>query len=111
MHTSSHASSAHATLLLLFGTWDGFKGDLLTGERFIGLMDYIFAMGVRVEVRVKVGREICNVSDLGIELGDGVCVFERVPPDQPCPSAKEADRFTRSILQMHAHTQGCHDYV
>ena len=28
------------------------------------------------------------MSDPGIELGDGVCDFEKVPPDQLCPSAK-----------------------
>ena len=28
------------------------------------------------------------MSDLGTELGDGVCDFEKVPPDQLCSSAK-----------------------
>ena len=28
------------------------------------------------------------VSDLGIELGDGVCDFEKAPPDQLRPNAK-----------------------
>ena len=41
-----------------------------------------------VRVRVRVRREFVNMSDLGIELGDGVCDFEKVPPDQLCPSAK-----------------------
>ena len=29
-----------------------------------------------------------KVFDPGIELGDSVCDFEKVPPDQLCPSAK-----------------------
>ena len=53
---------------------------------------------VRERFRVRVRRVIFNVSDPGIELGDSVCDFEKVLPDQLCPSAlKEADRFTRSI--------------
>ena len=29
------------------------------------------------------------VSNAEIELGDGVCDFEKVPPDQLCPSARK----------------------
>ena len=43
------------------------------------------------------------MSDLGIELGDGVCDFEKVPPAQLCPSAKKKlagshGQFRGSIL-------------
>ena len=41
----------------------------------------LFRFGVRVRVR----RDFFNVSDPGIELGDGVCDFEKVLPDQLCP--------------------------
>ena len=53
------------------------------------------------------------MNDPGIELDDGVCDFEKVLPDQlrPAQALKEADRFTPPIPRIHAHTQGCHDYV
>ena len=34
---------------------------------------------------VRVGREVLNVNDPGIEVGAGVCDFEKVPPDQLDP--------------------------
>ena len=37
---------------------------------------------------VRVMRGAFNVNDLGIELGDGVCDFEKLLPNQLCPSAK-----------------------
>ena len=39
-------------------------------------------------LRVRARREVFNVNDSGIEPGDGVGDFEKVPPDQLCPSAK-----------------------
>ena len=61
---------------------------------------------VRVRVRIRVRREVINVNDPEIGLGDHVCDFEKVPPDQLCPSAKKTTRFTHSIPRIHAHAQG-----
>ena len=38
------------------------------------------------------------MSDPGIELGDGVCDFEKVPPDKLYPSAKK--RLTRVKVRV-----------
>ena len=49
------------------------------------------ALALELELGLGLGlglgllRENFNVSDPGIELSDGVCDFEKVPPDQLCP--------------------------
>ena len=47
---------------------------------------------VRVGVRVRVRIEVCNVNDPGIELGGGVCDFQKVLPEQLCPRAKRDEQ-------------------
>ena len=44
-------------------------------------------VGVTASYSVRDRREV-EVSDPRIELGDGVCDLEKVPPDQIDPSAK-----------------------
>ena len=50
------------------------------------LIDFLLAVPFLGRVRAR--REVSNMTDAGIELGDGVCDFENVLPDQLCPSAK-----------------------
>ena len=53
----------------------------------------IFGTSIRGWVRVRVKREVFNMNDPGFELGDGVCDFEKVPPDRLCPQVlKEGEQ-------------------
>ena len=56
------------------------------------------------------GEKIVN--DLGIELGLTVYVTSRrYRQTNSAQVLKETTRFKWPILRIHAHTQGCHDYV
>ena len=56
---------------------------------------------------LELGSGEFKVNNPGIELGDSVFDIEKVLPH----ALKEADRFTQPIARIHAHTQGCHNYV
>ena len=52
------------------------------------LLSFRVRVKVKVKVRVRVRREDLSVNNPRIELGDGICDFEKVLPDQRCLRAK-----------------------
>ena len=46
----------------------------------------LLRLGIGLRLWLWSGDKFCNVNDPGIELDDGVCDFEKVLPDQLCPS-------------------------